>query len=46
MASERVGRESRYRYVPEGVEEARAYLDRVAGQWDDALDRLKAFVEG
>ena len=25
--------------------EARSYLDRVSQQWDDALARLKAFVE-
>lgn len=40
-----VGRESRFTYVPEPVERARTYLDTVNAQWDDALERLKAFVE-
>ena len=45
VESVRRGRESRYIARPEPLEEARAYLDRVAAQWDDALARLKAFVE-
>ena len=40
-----VGRESQFSYVPEPVERARSYLDAVSAQWDDALARLKAFVE-
>ncbi len=31
--------------APHRLDEARAYLDEVARQWDDALGRLKAFVE-
>jgi DNA-binding transcriptional ArsR family regulator len=27
------------------LEDARRFLDRVSRQWDDALDRLRAFVE-
>ena len=27
------------------LEEARAFLDRVSREWDDALSRLQAFVE-
>lgn len=45
VESERAGRESRFACRPEALAEARAWLDRVAGQWDDALGRLKAFVE-
>lgn len=30
---------------PRGFAEARRYLERIAAQWDDALLRLKAFVE-
>jgi DNA-binding transcriptional ArsR family regulator len=45
VQSSSVGRESRFTYVPETVEEARSYLDNVSAQWDDALSRLKAFVE-
>ena len=28
------------------LEKARRYLDEIAAQWDDAANRLKAFVEG
>tara|TARA_R110002020_G_scaffold37271_3_gene112689 strand:+ start:484 stop:816 length:333 start_codon:yes stop_codon:yes gene_type:complete len=45
VASERVGRESRYAFRPDAIEEARACLDAVSRQWDDALMRLKRFVE-
>ena len=40
-----VGRESRFTYVPEPVERVRSYLETVSAQWDDALGRLRAFVE-
>lgn len=30
---------------PRRLEEARRYLDRISSQWDDALERLRAFVE-
>ena len=46
VQSRKVGREMRFRARPETIDEARAYLDRVAAQWDDALLRLKAFAEG
>ena len=45
VASERVGRESRFAFTPAPIDEVRGYLDRVSRQWDDALGRLKAFVE-
>lgn len=45
VESVRQGRESLYACRPEPLDAARAYLDRVAAQWDDALSRLKAFVE-
>lgn len=45
VASLRHGRESRFACLPEPLDTARAYLDRVGRQWDDALGRLKAFVE-
>lgn len=41
----RVGRETLFKLEPLPIDEARAYLDRVAQQWDDALARLKAFIE-
>ncbi|HET9638287.1 MAG TPA: metalloregulator ArsR/SmtB family transcription factor [Allosphingosinicella sp.] len=39
------GREALYALRPERLAEARAWLDEVAAQWDDALGRLKAHVE-
>ena len=45
VASQRVGRESRFAYCAEPVDAARAYLDQVSGQWDEALARLRALVE-
>jgi DNA-binding transcriptional ArsR family regulator len=41
----RAGRESRFAYRPEPIEEARSYLDTVSAQWDAALERLRYFVE-
>lgn len=41
----RIGRERRFSYRPEPVAAARSYLDAVSMQWDDALARLRAFVE-
>ena len=45
VGSERSGRESLYRLEPARLADMRAYLDGIARQWDDALARLKAFVE-
>lgn len=45
VASRKAGREVRLAYRADAVDEARAYLDRVSRQWDDALRRLRAFVE-
>jgi DNA-binding transcriptional ArsR family regulator len=41
----RAGRESRFSFDPEPIDGARQYLDRVSAQWDQALSRLRAFVE-
>jgi DNA-binding transcriptional ArsR family regulator len=41
----RAGRESLFALDPEPLMEIREYLDAVSGQWDQALLRLKAFVE-
>lgn len=41
----RAGRETRYACRPEPLDMARAWLDRVGAQWDDALRRLQMFVE-
>ena len=42
---ERTGRESRYRLHPAPLTDARAYLESVSLQWEDALQRLRRFVE-
>lgn len=46
VASTRAGRETQFAFRPEPIAEIRGYLDEVSRQWDDALGRLKAFVEG
>jgi DNA-binding transcriptional ArsR family regulator len=43
--SVRSGRESLFEFNPEPIEEMKKYLDRVFEQWDQALSRLKSFVE-
>ena len=45
VLSERRGRETIFRFTPEPIDEARRFLDHVSKQWDEALGRLKAFVE-
>ncbi len=42
---DKVGRESRFRLCPTPLVDARAYLATVSSQWDDALERLRRFVE-
>jgi len=39
------GRESLFKLDPEPIEEIKEYLELVSEQWDEALARLKAFVE-
>ncbi len=41
----RKGRKTLFALDPEPIEEVRKYLHRVSAQWDQALSRLKAFVE-
>ncbi len=45
VRSARMGRELRFAFRPDTVAGARSWLDDVSQQWDDALARLKAFVE-
>jgi len=45
VSSIRIGRESQYAFEAQAIAEAGAYLDRVSQQWDDALSRLRSFVE-
>jgi DNA-binding transcriptional ArsR family regulator len=41
----RLGRERRFEFNPRSMEGIRDYLEGVSAQWDDALSRLKLFVE-
>jgi DNA-binding transcriptional ArsR family regulator len=41
----RTGRESLFEFDPKPMEEIKQYLDLVSEQWDQALSRLKLFVE-
>jgi DNA-binding transcriptional ArsR family regulator len=45
MHSRRHGRESVWQVDLQRVHEARRYLDLISKQWDDALGRLRKFVE-
>lgn len=44
--SSRRGRESLYQLDQRRLEDARHYLDLISKEWDDALARLRSFVEG
>ena len=41
----RAGRESLFELDPKPINELREYLDLVSEQWDQALGRLRSFVE-
>ena len=45
VVGKREGRERVWSMQPKRLDEARAYLDRISEQWDEAIDRLRAFVE-
>jgi DNA-binding transcriptional ArsR family regulator len=45
VRSVRSGRESLFEFDPEPIKEMKDYLNLVSEQWDQALSRLKAFVE-
>jgi DNA-binding transcriptional ArsR family regulator len=45
VRNSREGRESRFALNPEPLDAARQYLDLVSRHWDEALGRLKTFVE-
>jgi DNA-binding transcriptional ArsR family regulator len=46
VRSKRRGRERIWELEPKRLVDARDYLARISKQWDDALGRLKSFVEG
>jgi DNA-binding transcriptional ArsR family regulator len=41
----RIGRESLFELRPEPLKELQTYLKDVSDQWEQALERLKSFVE-
>jgi DNA-binding transcriptional ArsR family regulator len=43
--NERTGRESLFEFDPQPIVELKEYLERVSRHWDEALSRLKSFVE-
>jgi len=45
VRSVRAGRESLFEFTPEPLKDLRSYLEQVSDQWENALARLKAFVE-
>jgi DNA-binding transcriptional ArsR family regulator len=45
VRSTRRGRERVWHLDPGRLDDAHAYLERISRQWDDALERLKRFVE-
>jgi DNA-binding transcriptional ArsR family regulator len=45
VAGGRRGREMRFNFVPGRIAEAAKYLELVSDQWEQALNRLKSFVE-
>jgi DNA-binding transcriptional ArsR family regulator len=45
VRSVHMGRETRFEFDPEPIEGIKQYLDFVSQQWDQALSRLRSFVE-
>lgn len=45
VRSSRQGRERIWELEPKRLADAHRYLDRISQEWDDALARLKRFVE-
>jgi DNA-binding transcriptional ArsR family regulator len=45
VRSDRSGRERIWELQTARLAQARRYLDEISAQWDDTLERLRAFVE-
>lgn len=45
VRSEKSGRESLFRFVPEPMDELKVYIAELSAQWDQRLSRLKEFLE-
>jgi len=41
----RAGRESLFEFNPKPMDDLKQYLDFISARWDEALSRLKSFVE-
>ena len=46
VVSQRVGRENRFALEPRPIAKARDFLARASRQWDEAIERLKASLDG
>jgi DNA-binding transcriptional ArsR family regulator len=46
VVGERRGREHIWRLQPRRFRDVHAHLERISKQWDEALERLRAFVDG
>jgi DNA-binding transcriptional ArsR family regulator len=46
VESTRAGRETRFRITPEPLDEAVAWMERIGGQWDERLARLRDHLAG
>lgn len=45
VVSNRAGRETLFSFVPDSVQPVQSFLELVSNQWEDALERLRVFVE-
>lgn len=45
VSSSRDGREQVWEIRPKRVAQARHYLDLISAEWDEAIERLRSFVE-
>ena len=45
VESDRDGRERIWEIRPKRLDAAKQYLEHISSQWDDAIERLRAFVE-
>src|SRR5262245_35138510 len=45
VRGERSGREALFKLEPRPIDDARKYLEAVSKQWDQALERLRSFVD-
>lgn len=46
IRSLRLGRQNLFEFNPQSLDKIKAYLNSISAQWDEALMRLKSFVEG